>query len=81
MNTLSRTSYDHLISLAKDKAKLVDHPVAIVVWDIKEDGTDSAFELVTCHQGFAGRENMEAVNKLLEEHKDAEILEMVGPNY
>jgi hypothetical protein len=81
MNTLSRNSYDHLISLAKDKANLVDQPVAIVVWDIKEDGNDSAFELVVCHQGFAGRENMEAVNKLLEEHKDAEILEMIGPAY
>jgi hypothetical protein len=51
-----------------------------VVWDIKEDG-DSAFELVVCRQGFAGTEDMGAVNMLLEEHKDAEILEMVGPTY
>ena len=80
MHTLARTSYDHLLSLAKQKADLIDQPVAIVVWGIKEDG-DSAFELVTCRQGFAGTEDMGAVNMLLEEHPDAEILEMVGPTY
>jgi hypothetical protein len=80
MNTLARASYDNLLSLAKEKADRVDQPIAIVVWDIKEDG-DSAFELVVCRQGFAGTEDMGAVNMLLEEHKDAEILEMVGPTY
>jgi len=80
MNTLARTSYDHLIVIAKEKADLIDQPIAIVVWDIK-DGGDSAFELVVCRQGFAGTEDMGAVNMLLEEHPDAEILEMVGPTY
>jgi len=80
MNTLARTSYDHLLSLAKEKADLIDQPIAIVIWDVKDDG-DSAFELAVCRRGFAGAEDMSGVNKLLEEHADAEILEIVGPNY
>ena len=80
MNTLTRTSYDTLLAQAKEKADQVDQPVAIVVWDIKEDG-DSAFDLVVCRKGFAGAEDMSGVNMLLETHPDAELLEMVGPTY
>ena len=80
MNTLTRTSYDTLLAQAKEKADRVDQPVAIVVWDIKEDG-DSAFDLVVCRKGFAGAEDMSGVNMLLETHPDAELLEMVGPTY
>jgi hypothetical protein len=80
MNTIARTSYDTLLARAKEKADRVDQPVAIVVWDIKDDG-DSAFDLVVCRKGYAGAEDMSGVNMLLETHPDAELLEMVGPTY
>ena len=80
MNTIARTSYDTLLARAKEKADRVDQPVAIVVWDIKDDG-DSAFDLIVCRKGYAGAEDMSGVNMLLETHPDAELLEMVGPTY
>jgi hypothetical protein len=80
MNTLTRTSYDTLLARAKEKADQMDQPVAIVVWDIKEDG-DSAFDLVVCRKGYAGAEDMSGVNAILDTHPDAELLEMVGPTY
>jgi len=80
MNTIARTSYDTLLARAKEKADRVDQPVAIVVWDIKDDG-DSASDLVACRKGYAGAEDMTGVNLLLETHPDAELLEMVGPTY
>jgi len=80
MNTIARTSYDTLLARAKEKADRVDQPVAIVVWDIKDDG-DSAFDLVVCRKGYAGAEDMSGVNMLLETHPDAELHEMVGPTY
>jgi len=79
MNTLPVATYDTLIAKAKEKADLVDQPVAVVVWDIK--GDDAAFELVTCRKGYAGAEDMEGVKALLALHDDAEILEIVGPTY
>ena len=80
MNTIARTSYDTFLARAKEKADRVDQPVAIVVWDIKDDG-DSAFDLVVCRKGYAGAEDMSGVNMLLETHPDAELHEMVGPTY
>ena len=53
MNTLTRTSYDTLLAQAKEKADRVDQPVAIVVWDIQEEG-HAKFDLVVCRKGFAG---------------------------
>ena len=77
--TLSKTSYDVLLSLAKNKAEVSDQKVAIVIWDIAEDG-GSAFELVTCRAvGNRNEPDMTEVNKLLEMHDDSEILEMVSP--
>ena len=80
MNTLNRTSYDALLAKAKEKADRVDQPVAVVVWDIQEDG-HAMFDLVMCRKGYAGAEDMSGVNALLNEHADAELLEMVGPTY
>ena len=80
MNTIARTSYDTLLARAKEKADRVDQPVAIVVWDIKDDG-DSAFDLVVCRKGYAGAEDMSGVNMLLETHPDAELHEIVVPTY
>jgi hypothetical protein len=77
--TLSKTSYDLLLSLAKNKAEVSDQKVAIVIWDIAEDGS-CAFELVTCRAvGNRNEPDMTEVNKLLEMHDDSEILEMVSP--
>jgi hypothetical protein len=77
--TLSKTSYDLLLSLAKNKAEVSDQKVAIVIWDIAEDGS-AAFELVTCRAvGNRNEPDMTEVNKLLEMHDDSEILEMVSP--
>ena len=80
MNTLTTATHEHLVKIAKEKAERIDQPVAIVVWDILEDGS-SAFELVTCRKGYAGQEDMEGVKALLALHDDAEILEIVGPTY
>jgi hypothetical protein len=80
MNTLTTSTHEHLVKLAKDKAERTDQPVAIVVWDIREGGS-SAFELVTCRKGYAGAEDMEGVKRVLNSHDDAEILEIVGPTY
>ena len=79
MNTLPASTYDTLIAKAKEKANQMDQPVCVVIWDIK--GDDCAFELVTCHRGYAGAEDMSGVNALLEQHADAEIVEIVGPTY
>ena len=77
--TISKTSYDMLLSLAKNKAEVIDEKVAIVIWDIAEDGS-SAFELVTCRAvGNRNEPDMTEVNRLLETHDDSEILEMVSP--
>lgn len=75
-NTLSRETYDTLLTEAKVKANLIDNDVAVVVWDIREDGS-AAFEVVSCHRRFTGND-MTKVNELLEAHEDAEILEIVG---
>lgn len=79
MNTLTSSTYDTLIAKAKEKANLVDQPVVVVIWDIK--GDDCAFELVVCRKGYAGAEDMSGVNVLLEQHDNAEIMEIVGPTY
>jgi hypothetical protein len=79
MKTIAPATYDTLIAKAKGKANLVDQPVAVVIWDIK--GDDCAFELVVCRKGYAGAEDMSGVNALLEQHEDAEIVEIVGPTY
>jgi hypothetical protein len=77
--TLSKTSYDLLLSLAKNKAEVNDQKVAIVIWDISEDGS-CAFDLVTCRAvGNCNEPDMTEVNKLLEMHDDSEILEIVSP--
>lgn len=80
MNTLPVATYDTLIAMAKEKANLVDQPVAVVFWDLV-DGEDAAYELVVCRKGYAGAEDMSGVNALLELHEDAEIMEIVGPTY
>jgi hypothetical protein len=78
-NTLSRETYDTLMSEAKAKANLIDNDVAVVIWDSKADGS-TAFEVVACHRRFTGND-MTKVNELLEIHEDAEILEIVGADY
>jgi hypothetical protein len=72
--TLTRTAYDTLLQQAQVKANELDQPVAVVTW-----GDGEKVEFVTCHKGYAGAEDMTKVNELLEAHKDAELLEMVGP--
>jgi hypothetical protein len=80
MNTLASPIYDQLIAGAKAKANLVDQPVCVVVWNIGSNGGCS-HQLVVCHKGYAGAEDMAGVQKVLDAHADAEILEIVGPNY
>lgn len=79
MNTLAPATYDTLLAKAKEKADLVDQPVAVVIWNVKDDGL--VFDLVVCRKGYAGAEDMSGVNALLEQHDDAELMEIVGPTY
>lgn len=75
-NTPTFKRFTELLEEAKVKANRIDNDVAIVVWDAGTDGaTGSA--IVECHRKFTGND-MTKVNALLEEHKDAEILEIVG---
>jgi hypothetical protein len=78
-NTLSRETYNTLLSEAKKKADSLDTDIAIVTWDSKPDGS-VAFDLVACPRRFTGN-NMEKVSALLEQHEDAEILEIVSSSY
>lgn len=79
LNTVSKSSYDLLLSLAKNKAETIDQKVAIIVWDIAEDGS-CAFDFATCRAvGNRNEPDMTEVNRLLETHEDSEILEIVSP--
>lgn len=78
-NTLSRETYDTLMREAKAKANLIDNDVAVVIWDIKEDGS-AAFDIVACHRRHI-HNDMTKVNEILDTHEDAEILEIVGADY
>jgi len=78
MNTIPRPTYDRLLTEAKGKANALDTDVAIVIWGAKDDGTVNS-KIVQCHRRYTGND-MTNVNKLLDEHKDAEILEIVGSN-
>ncbi len=75
MNTIPRTIYDRLLTEAKEKANVVDNDVAIVIWGADKGTVNS--KIVQCNRKFTGND-MTNVNKLLDEHKDAEILEIVG---
>lgn len=78
-NTLSKKTYDTLIAEAKAKANRVDNDVAIVVWDVKADGT-ARCDIVEVPRRHVGND-MTKVSKLLDEHSDAELLEVVGADY
>lgn len=76
MLTVSRTTYDNLLAEASAKANLLDHSVAIVLWEGQRDN----YELVELHTvGNAGEHDMTRVNELLAQHPESEIIEIVGP--
>jgi hypothetical protein len=80
MLTITPALYTDLIAQAQKKANLIDQPVAVVAWNIANDGGCS-HELVVCRKGYAGQEDMTRVNELLGKHMDSEIVEIVGPTY